>query len=84
MPNPTPAARIAMNPAHSRRLAFVATIYGVAFANLLFLPVANKLKSIIMQQAEMHEMIVDGLTGIANGDSPRLIEIRLQGYLEQD
>lgn len=65
-------------------VAFVATIYGVAFANLLFLPVANKLKSIIMQQAEMHEMIVEGLTGIANGDSPRLIEIRLQGYLEQD
>lgn len=63
-------------------VAFVATIYGVAFANLLFLPIANKLKSIIMQQAEMHEMIVDGLTGIANGDSPRLIETRLQGYLE--
>ncbi|WP_435628373.1 flagellar motor protein [Candidatus Ferrigenium straubiae] len=63
-------------------VAFVATIYGVAFANLLFLPVANKLKSIIMHQAEMREMIVDGLTGIANGDSPRLIETRLQGYLE--
>ncbi len=63
-------------------VAFVATIYGVAFANLLFLPIANKLKSIIMQQADMREMIVDGLTGIANGDSPRLIEIRLQGYLD--
>jgi len=62
-------------------VAFVATIYGVAFANLLFLPVANKLKSIIQQQAEMREMAVDGLTGIANGDSPRLIEIKLQGYL---
>jgi chemotaxis protein MotA len=63
-------------------VAFVATIYGVAFANLLFLPIANKLKSIIMQQAEMREMVVDGLAGIANGDSPRLIEIRLQGYLD--
>lgn len=63
-------------------VAFVATIYGVAFANLLFLPIANKLKSIIMQQAEMREMVVDGLAGIASGDSPRLIETKLQGYLD--
>jgi len=62
-------------------VAFVATIYGVAFANLLFLPIANKLKSIIMQQAHIREMVVDGLTGIANGDNPRLIEIKLQSYL---
>jgi chemotaxis protein MotA len=63
-------------------VAFVATIYGVAFANLLFLPIANKLKSIIMQQVDMREMVVDGLVGIANGDSPRLTEIRLQSYLD--
>jgi chemotaxis protein MotA len=61
-------------------VAFVATIYGVAFANLLFLPVANKLKSIIMQQSQMQEMVVDGLVGIANGDNPRLVEIKLQSY----
>ena len=65
-------------------VAFVATIYGVAFANLLFLPVANKLKSIIMQQTNLREMIVDGLAAIANGDNPRLIETKLQGYLDQD
>lgn len=62
-------------------VAFVATIYGVAFANLLFLPIANKLKSILMEQGHMQEMIVDGLVGIANGDNPRLLEIRLQSYL---
>jgi len=62
-------------------VAFVATIYGVAFANLLFLPVANKLKSILMEQAHIQEMVVDGLVGIANGDNPRLIEIRLQSYI---
>ncbi len=62
-------------------VAFVATIYGVAFANLLFLPIANKLKSIIMQQTHVQEMIIDGLVGIANGDNPRLIESKLQGYL---
>lgn len=63
-------------------VAFVATIYGVAFANLLFLPIANKLKSIIMQQAHIREMVVDGLVGIANGDNPRLVEIKLQSYLD--
>ena len=57
-------------------------IYGVAFANLLFLPIANKLKSIIMQQTHLREMVVDGLAGIANGDNPRLIEIKLQSYLD--
>lgn len=63
-------------------VAFVATIYGVGFANLLFLPVANKLKSILMQQAEQREMIVDGLVGIANGDNPRLLEIKLRSYID--
>lgn len=62
-------------------VAFVATIYGVAFANLLFLPIANKLKSIIMEQANMLEMIVDGLVGIANGEHPKLVEIKLQSYI---
>ena len=63
-------------------VAFVATIYGVAFANLLFLPIANKLKSIIMQQTHLREMVVDGLAGIANGDNPRLVEIKLQSYID--
>lgn len=62
-------------------VAFVATIYGVAFANLLFLPIANKLKTIIMQQVRLREMVVDGLAGIANCDNPRMIEMKLQGYL---
>lgn len=63
-------------------VAFVATIYGVAFANLFFLPIANKLKSIIMRQSDLHEMIVDGLVAIASGENPRLINTKLQGYLE--
>lgn len=62
-------------------VAFVATIYGVAFANMLFLPMANKLKSILLQQTHLREMVIDGLAGIANGDNPRLIEIKLQSYL---
>ncbi len=63
-------------------VAFVATIYGVAFANLLFLPVANKLKAIILQQTHLRDMIVDGLGSIANGENPRYIELKLQSYLD--
>jgi len=62
-------------------VAFVATIYGVALANLLFLPIANKLKAIIMEQTQMRDLIVDGLGAIANGENPRLVEIKLEGYL---
>lgn len=62
-------------------VAFVATIYGVGSANLIFLPVAKKLQATIAELVAVREMIIDGLIGIAHGDNPRLIEARLQGYL---
>lgn len=62
-------------------VAFVATIYGVGLANLVFLPIANKLKAIIAQHVVVREMLVDGLVAIASGENPRLIEGRLLGYI---
>ena len=62
-------------------VAFVATIYGVALANLFFLPTASKLKSIANSQAQYREMIVDGLVAIAEGENPRNIDSKLQCYL---
>ena len=62
-------------------VAFVATIYGVGLANLVFLPMSNKLKAHINRLVIYREMLVDGLVGIANGDNPRIIESRLQGYV---
>lgn len=62
-------------------VAFVATIYGVGLANLVFLPMSNKLKAHINRLVVQRELIVDGLVGIANGDNPRIIESRLQGYI---
>ncbi len=62
-------------------VAFVATIYGVGAANLLFLPVAKKLKSIVHGQSQYREMIVEGMTAIAEGENPRNIETKLLGYL---
>ncbi|MGB5299008.1 MAG: flagellar motor protein [Thiogranum sp.] len=62
--------------------AFVATIYGVGFANLLFLPMANKLKSQVHNQTRFREMVVEGVISIAEGENPRNIETRLQGYYQ--
>lgn len=62
-------------------VAFVATIYGVGLANLVYLPIAGKLKYYIGRMVATSEMLVDGLVGIAVGDNPRIIEGRLKGYL---
>jgi chemotaxis protein MotA len=62
-------------------VAFVATIYGVALANLLFLPIGNKLKSVVAQRSRVRMMLIEGLIGVADGDNPRNIESRLQAYL---
>lgn len=62
-------------------VAFVATIYGVGSANLFFLPISSKLKSIIEQEVIMREMLIEGLVSIANGENPRVIESKLQGYI---
>lgn len=62
-------------------VAFVATIYGVGLANLVFLPVGNKIKAYIGRKVAEKEMVLDGLMGIAVGDNPRIIESRLQGYI---
>lgn len=62
-------------------VAFVATIYGVGLANLVFLPIANKIKFTIARRVAEREIICDGLIGIAQGDNPRIIEARLKGYL---
>ncbi len=61
-------------------VAFVATIYGVGSANLVFLPAAKKLLAHVSTLVSMKELFLDGLVGIANGDNPRIIERRLQGY----
>ncbi len=63
-------------------VAFVATIYGVGLANLFFLPMANKLKSVIHDQTQFREMVIEGIISIAEGENPRNIESKLQGYLK--
>jgi len=62
-------------------VAFVATIYGVGAANLLFIPIANKLKNLVAEQVQYRDMIVEGMVSIAEGDNPRNIETKLLGYI---
>jgi chemotaxis protein MotA len=66
---------------HGIAAAFTATVYGIGFANLFFLPVAAKLKVIIQRQTQLREMVIDGMLSIAQGENPRAIESKLQGYL---
>ena len=67
---------------HGIAAAFVATIYGVALANMFMLPMAARLKGLIGKQTRMREILIEGLVSIAQGDNPRQIESRLQGYVE--
>ena len=62
-------------------VAFVATVYGVGFANLLFLPVGAKLKAIVRHQRRYDDMVTIGIVAIADGENPRVIEARVQGLL---
>lgn len=62
-------------------VAFVATIYGVGLANIFFLPMASKIKSIIHDQTKFREMIIEGIVAIAEGENPRSIETKLQGFI---
>ena len=66
---------------HGIAAAFTATVYGIGFANLFFLPVSAKLKVIIQRQTQLREMVIDGMLSIAQGENPRAIESKLQGYL---
>ena len=67
---------------HGIAAAFTATVYGIGLANLLFLPMANKLKVAVHAHAHVHAMLIEGLVGIAQGDNPRGIDNRLRSYLE--
>jgi chemotaxis protein MotA len=62
-------------------VAFVATIYGVGFANLLFLPMSSKLKTISSDLTQYQEMLLEGVVSIAEGENPRTIASKLEGYL---
>jgi len=63
--------------------AFVATVYGVGSANLLFLPIANKLEVRHRHEMIIKEMILEGVVAVSTGENPRLIEEKLNSFLSE-
>jgi chemotaxis protein MotA len=61
-------------------VAFVATVYGVATANILFFPAAGKLKAQNRDLARLRDMMVEGVIAIAEGMNPRLIQLKLEAF----
>lgn len=61
--------------------AFIATFYGVFTANIIFLPLANKLKTKMKHEAHVSEMALEGVLAIQAGDNPRIVREKLDGFL---
>lgn len=64
-------------------VAFVATLYGVGFANLVFLPLAGKLKMQREKRRLLYELTLEGLLAIQTGENPRLVAEKLAAYLPE-
>jgi chemotaxis protein MotA len=62
-------------------VAFVATIYGVASANILFLPVGNKIRARAQAGMQIKELMLEGVAGIVEGLNPKLIRTKLEAYV---
>ena len=60
--------------------AFLATLYGILFANLLFFPMANRMKADLKRQKVYREMMIEGICLIASGKSARDVENQLSLY----
>jgi chemotaxis protein MotA len=73
------AAPAALGPSISA--AFIATLMGVGSANVIFLPVANRLKAISAEEMELRMMTLEGILSIQAGDNPRLVAEKLMSYL---
>jgi chemotaxis protein MotA len=61
--------------------AFTATLWGVLAANVLWLPIANKLKRAAQIDGRRKRMIVDGMLAVQAGSSPRMIKARMEAHL---
>jgi chemotaxis protein MotA len=66
---------------HSIAGAFLATLYGVGSANLVFLPVSNKLKELSHEEVNYRNMLLDAVLAIQAGENPRMLGERLETFL---
>jgi chemotaxis protein MotA len=68
---------------HGIAVAFVATVYGVAAANIFFLPSANKLRARIQNARLLKELTLEGVIGIVEGLNPTLIRVKLSAFNQE-
>ena len=66
---------------HGIATAFVATFYGVGLANVILLPIAEKLKVRSHEERVVREMILEGIISIQSGDNPRIVREKLEAFL---
>ena len=64
-------------------VAFVATIYGVGSANLLFIPVGKKIMNRLKEEIFIRELIVEGVLGVESGVNPYFLKARLNAFLAE-
>jgi chemotaxis protein MotA len=64
--------------------AFIATLYGVGSANVIFLPTANKLKAISSEEVELRSMTLEGILSIQAGDNPRVVADKLLSFISPE
>jgi chemotaxis protein MotA len=69
------------NMASAIASAFIATLWGVAMANLIYLPISDKLKAKHQDEAVYLEIISEGVVSLAMGDNPRVIRMKLLSFL---
>ncbi len=65
-------------------VAFVATIYGVGLANLICLPIANKIKQHVRHEVLKREMLAQAFVSISHGENLKLIRERLSSHWQQE
>ena len=64
--------------------AFIATLYGVGSANVVYYPVANKLKALSSEEIELRTLTLEGILAIQAGDNPRVVEDKLIAFLSPE
>ncbi len=65
-------------------VALITTFYGVIFANLIFLPIAGKLKARSAAELTVKQLIINGILSVQSGDNPRILEEKLHSFISPD
>lgn len=69
-----------MKTVHALAIAFIASFYGVAIANLVFIPMSTKLATLTKEEVFLKQIIITGVLSIQAGDNPRILEERLRAF----